>query len=63
MPLVTVKAGVTGADGREEVLTEYLCDSPGCPNFAEHVVGCVREAGIRVALCREHARGHQPSDR
>jgi hypothetical protein len=44
-----------GADGQETVLTEYLCDWPGCANVAEHVLGAVRELGIVSAVCREHA--------
>jgi hypothetical protein len=55
MPQVTIKAGSVGTDGREEELTEYLCDWPDCPNLAEHVLGCVRETGARLALCNEHA--------
>jgi hypothetical protein len=55
MPQVTIKAGFVGVDGREEEITEYLCDWPDCPNLAEHVLGCVRETGTRLALCKEHA--------
>ena len=46
---------MTGPDGREDILTEYLCDSPGCPNIASHVLGCVREIGAAFAVCDEHA--------
>ena len=63
MPSVTVRTGITGADGREEELTEYICDWPGCPNFAEHVLGCLRETGLRLALCKEHAPVSPSSDR
>jgi hypothetical protein len=42
-------------DGREEHLTEYLCDYLGCPNIATHVLGCEKEIGIRAAVCDEHA--------
>jgi hypothetical protein len=34
MSQVAIKAGLTTADGREELLTEYLFDYPGCPDIA-----------------------------
>lgn len=55
MPQVTIKTGMAGPDGREEELTEYLCDWPGCPNVAAHVLGCVRELGLALAVCQQHA--------
>lgn len=55
MPQVTIKTGIAGPDGREEELTEYLCDWPGCPNVAEHVLGCVKELALPVAVCEQHA--------
>ena len=55
MPRVTIRTGAIGPDGREEELTEYLCDAPGCPNVATEVVGCVRELRLFVATCLEHA--------
>ena len=55
MPPVTYKTGFLGQDGHEEELTEYLCDWPGCPNVAEHVAACVRDIGLCIALCQEHA--------
>jgi hypothetical protein len=55
MPPVTIKTGIAGADGREEELTEYLCDWPGCSNVAEQVLGCVKELGLPLAVCEEHA--------
>ena len=30
VPLVTLRTGFHAPDGREEALTEYLCDWPGC---------------------------------
>lgn len=54
MPRVTIKTGVLGFDGREEELAEYMCDSPGCPNVAIHVLGGVGELGIFAAVCQEH---------
>ena len=54
MPQVTIRTGVIGADGREEVLTEYLCDAPGCPNVATEVIGHVKELRLSFATCREH---------
>jgi hypothetical protein len=55
MPQAVIASGITGPDGREDKLTEYLCDSPGCPNIASHVLGRVREIGAAVVVCDEHA--------
>ena len=45
----------TTVNGREESLSEYLCDWPDCPNVAVEVVGVVRELRIRAVMCAEHA--------
>ena len=58
MPVVTIRTGVMAADGAEEIITEYLCDYPECPNTAEHVVGCAREMRRGYAVCAEHAKLH-----
>ena len=55
MPRVTIRTGIVAADGQEEVLTEYLCDWPGCVNTAEHVVGVVRDVALVSVLCSQHA--------
>jgi hypothetical protein len=55
MPRVTLRAHES-ADGKEDTVSEYLCDSPGCPNVAVHVVGVVRELRTFVAVCAYHAR-------
>jgi hypothetical protein len=52
LPQVTLRAVV---DGREETLTGYLCDWPGCPNVAVTSLGVVRDLGMRAAVCAEHA--------
>lgn len=52
MPLATIR---TTIDGREDVMSEYLCDWPGCPNVAVEVIGIVRELRLRSAVCAEHA--------
>ena len=52
MPQVTIR---TTIDGREETLTEYLCDWSDCPNVAVGVLGVVRELRLRAAVCAEHA--------
>jgi hypothetical protein len=57
IPQVTIKTGLTTPEGRDEVLTEYFCDQPGCPNIATNVLGCVREVGMVAAVCDEHAPG------
>jgi hypothetical protein len=55
IPQVTIKTGLKTPDGREELLTEYLCDHPGCPNIATHALGFVKEVGAMAAVCDEHA--------
>jgi hypothetical protein len=55
MPRVTIRTGTTSADGREEEISEYLCDSPNCPNIATQVLGCVREFGFAAVVCDDHA--------
>jgi len=52
MPIVTIRAVV---DGREETLTEHLCDWPDCPRVAVEVVGFARELRLATAYCAEHA--------
>jgi hypothetical protein len=65
MPQVTIR---TTLNGREEVLSEYMCDWADCPNVAVEVIGVVRELRLRAALCAEHAalianRGRRDPDR
>jgi len=55
MRSVTIRTGQVGSDGQEESITEYLCDSPDCPNIATHIVACVKDIGLSIALCEEHA--------
>jgi hypothetical protein len=45
----------TIVDGREETISEYLCDWPDCPHPAVHVVAVVCELRLRAVLCPEHA--------
>lgn len=52
MPQVTIR---TTVDGREETLSEYLCDWPDCPNVAVELLGVVRELRLRAVVCAEHA--------
>jgi hypothetical protein len=52
MPSVTVRT--VGTDGKQETLTEYICDWPDCPNVAEHVIGVVRELHAMSMVCTEH---------
>ena len=54
MPRVTMRTGFFTPDGREEELSEFLCDATGCPNIATQVAGFVRGLGS-VVLCEEHA--------
>ncbi|MGC1450541.1 MAG: hypothetical protein WA830_10930 [Candidatus Sulfotelmatobacter sp.] len=55
IPHVTIKTGLTTPDGREELLAEYFCDHPGCPNVATRVLGCVAELRAIAVVCDEHA--------
>src|SRR3954463_10850930 len=43
VPQVTIRITI---EGREETLSEYLCDWAGCPNVAVEVLGIVRELSI-----------------
>jgi hypothetical protein len=60
MPQVTLKTGITDAEGREETLTEYLCDWPGCSEVAVHVLGVVKELRMAAAVCAQHATMTKP---
>ncbi len=55
IPQVTIKTGVTTPDGREELLTEYLCDHEDCPNIATHALGCFADLRLASVVCEEHA--------
>ena len=55
MPRVTIRTGFVGPDGREEVLSAFLCDAPGCSNIATEVVGVAKEIALVTVVCREHA--------
>jgi hypothetical protein len=55
MPLVSIKTGSRGKDGRDEILLEFLCDWPGCGKVAEHVLDAVRELASVSVACDEHA--------
>jgi hypothetical protein len=52
MPKVVLR---TIVNGREEVVSEYICDWPDCPNVATEAIGVVRELRLRSAMCAEHA--------
>ena len=60
MPRVTIKTGIAAPDGREEELTDYLCDWPGCPNVATQVLGFSREIRLAAAVCEEHRAVTRP---
>ena len=34
IPIVVTKTGLKTPNGQEELLTEYFCDHPDCPNVA-----------------------------
>jgi hypothetical protein len=54
MPTVTIRTGIATSDGREETLSEYICDYPRCANAADQVIGVARELGS-FAVCSDHA--------
>jgi hypothetical protein len=54
VPRVTIRTGFVAADGSEEVLSEYLCDWPGCPNTAVYPLGCIAEIRAMVMVCEKH---------
>jgi hypothetical protein len=54
MPHVTIKTGFKTPDGDEETLSEYLCDMPGCPNIAVHLLGGIAELRAIAVVCEEH---------
>jgi len=55
MPWVMIKTGLKTPDGEDEILREYLCDHPGCPNVAIHMLGCIVELRLMAMVCEEHA--------
>ena len=59
MPQVKIRATF---DGREESISEYICDWPDCPNVADNVVGFGREVKLSYALCAEHAAKKQKQE-
>jgi hypothetical protein len=54
MPRVAIKTGILREDGTEEILQEYLCDWPGCPNVAEHLLGVLVELRAMAIVCTDH---------
>ena len=55
MPLVTIKTGLLDAEGHEEILVEYMCDSHDCPNIPVRVLGVIQELRTMSMVCEEHA--------
>ena len=60
VPRVTIRTGFRAPDDQEEVLTEYLCDWPGCANVAVHTLGCIAELRAAAAVCEEHIPRQPP---
>lgn len=52
MPLTAVRTNSTSGGHSEEVISEYMRDSPDCPNIAVHVIEVARQIN---AVCEEHA--------
>jgi hypothetical protein len=57
VPKIIIKTGLPGPDGREEELSEFMCDIPGCPNVAVHVLGASKALGVFSTVCQEHLPG------
>jgi hypothetical protein len=55
MPQTIIRTGFLGPDGNEEILSEYLCDCPDCPNKGDHVIAIPRGLGGPFVVCAEHA--------
>jgi hypothetical protein len=55
MPLVTLRIESVD-DTTEEMLSEYICDWPNCPNVAQHVLGGLREIRAVAIVCTDHAK-------
>lgn len=51
MPQVTIR---TVVDGREEAISEYVCDWPDCPHMGTHFFA-VPALRSRAVVCAEHA--------
>jgi hypothetical protein len=62
IPQVTIKTGLKTPDGHEELLTEYFCDRPGCPNIATHVLGCAADLGLVATVCDDRGAERLNSD-
>jgi hypothetical protein len=60
IPHVMIKTGLKTPDGHEEVLREYICDHPGCPNIATRMLGCIVELRLMAMVCEEHLPKKQP---
>jgi hypothetical protein len=52
---VTLRTGIPTADGHEEVLREYMCDWPDCPNMGVRLLGSIAALRAVVMVCEEHA--------
>lgn len=51
MPTNYDKTGFRDAEGREEDVTEHICDVPRCPNIATRLLGCLVELRAMAAVC------------
>jgi len=51
VPQVTLR---TFVDGREDTISEYMCDWPDCPHVGVHVFA-VSALRLRAVVCAEHA--------
>lgn len=60
MPRVSLRASFPALNGQEQedVLTQYLCDWPGCPNGAVHLLGPIVEVRQMAGFCEEHMPRH-----
>jgi hypothetical protein len=61
MPWEPSETEVSGPESDDGQPFTHRCAWPGCPNPAKHALGCVKELGVSVALCAEHANGVVPN--
>ncbi len=54
MPRITLRCSESPGNDKEDTVSEYICDAPGCPNIAQHVLGVIAELRAFVAVCPEH---------
>jgi hypothetical protein len=63
MPQLTLR---TTVNGREEAISEYICDWPNCPQPGLYVFAVMPALRLRAVMCADHAAriaNHPNADR